>query len=319
MPLFDDAARRKLEQVTLVASRARAGAIKGERRSSKRGTSIEFADYRDYVPGDDLRRLDWNVYARLDRPLTKLYEDEEDLAVHLLLDASASMDYPAPDADSSPTPAGEGSGQAVVPVSKGSREGVASKFDMARRLIAGLGVIALTANDRLTITVLGGRGESFGPVRGRGAAARLLAFIESVRPGGAVDLDAALKGYAGRAARPGLCVLISDLMVPSGIRDGLNALVGRGYQVGVVHVLAPTEIDPTLNGDLRLVDSETGAAQEVTLDDSLRDLYKRRLASWRDGLAADCRQRGAAFVPTVSDAPWEKIILSDLRRAGLVK
>src|SRR5215470_7707062 len=126
-PLFDETTRRKLEQLMLTAWRVRAGAIKGERRSTKRGTSIEFADYRNYTPGDDLRRLDWNIYARLDRPLTKLYEDEEDLAVHLIIDTSASMDW----------------GEAEL-----------YKFDYARRLVAGLGYISLATNDRLMIAAL---------------------------------------------------------------------------------------------------------------------------------------------------------------------
>src|SRR5215216_666158 len=128
--LFDETTRRKLEQLMLSGSRVRAGAIKGERRSTKRGTSIEFADYRNYAPGDDLRRLDWNIYARLDRPLTKLYEDEEDLAVHLILDTSASMNWGG---DSDPE---------------------LHKFDYARRLIAGLGYISLSTNDRLVIAAL---------------------------------------------------------------------------------------------------------------------------------------------------------------------
>src|SRR5215216_4308826 len=143
--LFDEKTRRKLEQLMLAASRVRSGAIKGERRSTKRGTSIEFADYRNYAPGDDLRRLDWNIYARLDRPLTKLYEDEEDLAVHLILDASASMNWPE-DGDAEH-----------------------NKFDYARRLLAALGYISLTTNDRMLFTVAGrGEMQHFGPVRGRG-------------------------------------------------------------------------------------------------------------------------------------------------------
>lgn len=296
--LFDDTTRRKLEQLMLAASRVRAGAIKGDRRSTKRGTSIEFADYRDYVPGDDLRRVDWNIYARLDRPLTKLFEDEEDLAVHLILDASASMDYPPREGESA---------------------NAAHKFDYARRLIAGLGTIALTTNDRLTISAFGGDAAHFGPARGRAYGSRLLQFMNGVRSGGQVDLNAALKAYALQAKRPGLCLIVSDLFSPSGILDGLNALAGRGYEVGIVHLLAPEEIEPPLTGDLRLVDSETGTFQEVTIDASMRDLYTRRLEAWRDDLRADCRKRGVHFIPIVSSTPWEKVILYDLRRLGLVR
>lgn len=297
--LFDETTRRKLEQLSLAASKVRAGAIKGERRSSKRGTSIEFADYRDYVPGDDLRRVDWNVYARLDRPLTKLFEDEEDLAVHLVVDASASMDFPLRDGET-----GDASSH---------------KFDYARRLAAGIGTVALTTNDRLTITALGGDAAHFGPARGRGYGGRLLQFMSGVRSGGQVDLNAALKDYALKAVRPGLCLIFSDLFSPAGILDGLNALVGKGYEVGVVHILAPEEVEPPLTGDLRLVDSETGAFQEVTIDGSMRELYVRRLEAWRDELRAECRKRGAHFIPVVTSTAWEKVILYDLRRLGLVK
>jgi uncharacterized protein (DUF58 family) len=298
-PLFDEQARRRLEQLTLVAARTRAGAYKGDRRSNRRGSSLEFADQRDYAPGDDLRRLDWNAYARLERPLTRLYEDEQDLAVHLLIDASASMGFPQPEA--------------------GEQPAVPRKFDLARLLIAALGLIALSAGDRLTVTVFGGGGERLAPVRGRAAAPRLLSFIEGLRPGGAVDVGAALGAYARRPERPGLCVLVSDLMGTFDLSAGLNALIGRGCEVGVLHVLSPDEVDPPLNGDLRLIDSETGAPLEASIDDGLRALYQRRLAAWRDALAAECRQRGAHFIPLVSDAVWERVVLFDLRRAGLVR
>ncbi len=293
-PLFDEKTRRKLEQLMLAASRVRAGAIKGERRSTKRGTSIEFADYRNYTPGDDLRRLDWNIYARLDRPLTKLYEDEEDLAVHLLLDTSASMDW-----------GGEGNPER-------------HKFDYARRLIAGLGYISLTTNDRLTITALGGK-RSFGPARGRGYGVRLFGYLNDLKAQGTVDLNSALHDYAVRAGRPGLVLIVSDMFSPSGYMEGLNTLLGKGNEVGIVHVLSPDEIEPPLAGDLRLVDVETGAAQEVTIDGAMRELYVERVRAWRDGIRADCIKRGVHYVPITTDYAWEKVILYDLRRLGVVK
>ncbi|MDX2160864.1 MAG: DUF58 domain-containing protein [bacterium] len=301
-PLFDEKTRRSLEQLILQAAKVRAGAIKGERRSIKRGTSIEFADTRAYSPGDDLRRLDWNAYARLERPLTRLFEDEEDLAVHVLIDSSASMDYPRPETDGG-SPAHH-------------------KFDFARRLMAGLGYISLTTNDRLTVTRLGGESAApvqYGPVRGRGHGAGLLQFAAGLRAHGTTDLNAALKSYALRGQRPGLCLVISDLFSPTGLVDGLNALVGKGYEVAIVQVLAPEEVEPALAGDLRLIDSETGAAQEISMDAGLRDLYIRRVRAWRDGLRQDCAKRGVHYVEAITDAPWEKVILYDLRRLGVVR
>jgi uncharacterized protein (DUF58 family) len=295
--VFDETTRRKLEQIMLVATQVRAGAMKGDRRSSKRGSSIEFADYRNYSPGDDLRRLDWNIYARLERPLTKLYEDEEDLAVHLLIDASASM---------------AGNDNADLPPDW-------HKFTFARRLLAGLAYVSMASDDRLTIAALGGRGGQFGPARGRGGGPRLLQYINQLETAGATDLNAALRDFALRLTRPGLVMLISDLFAPNGFIDGLVALQARGCEVVLLHTLAPDEIEPALTGDLRLMDAETGAPQEVSIDGGLRELYMRRVAAWRDDIQAECRKRGIHYQFADSSAPWERVILADLRRLGVAR
>lgn len=293
--LFDEKTRRKMEQLTLVATRVRAGAMKGERRSIRRGTSIEFADYRDYALGDDLRRLDWNVYARLDKPFIKLLEDEEDLAVHLLIDTSASMDWP------------EGGGDQ-------------HKFRYAQRLVAGLAYVGLATNDRLSIAPLNSaRQEGFGPVRGRGFGLKMLQYVSGLKTGGLADINVALKDYAARASRPGLCFVVSDLFSPSGYQEGVNALLGKGYEVGLIHVLSPDEVMPELGGDLRLIDVETGVPQEVTVDSAMRDLYTRRFDAWRDEIRADCLRKGVHYVTVETSTPWEKVILYNLRRLGAVK
>lgn len=294
--LFDEKTRARLEQLTLVANRVRAGAMKGERRSTKRGTSIEFADYRNYTRGDDLRRLDWNIYARLERPFIKLLEDEEDLAVHLLLDVSASMGYPR----------------------EGDRD--QNKFLFSQRLLAGLASISLASNDRLVVAAIGASEEDrFGPVRGRGYSLALLQYISRLAPHSITDLNAALKDYAARGGRPGLCFIISDFFSPSGYQDGLNVLLGRGYEVGLIQVLSPEEVDPPIGGDLRLIDSETGQGQEVSIDGGMRDLYLKRLTEWRDGIRADCLRRGVHYVGVETNTPWEKVILQQLRHLGAVK
>lgn len=304
--LLEEKTRRKLEQLMLSASRVRAGAIKGDRRSIKRGTSIEFADYRNYTAGDDLRRLDWNVYARLGRPFIKLLEDEEDLAVHVILDASASMDWGNETAEDH------------------------HKLLFAKRLFAGLGYVSLATNDRLMMAVLGGEVAAgtvasashlshWGPVRGRGQSVALLRFAHQIKAGGVVDLNQGLRDYALRGGRPGLCFVISDLFSPTGFIEGLNTLLGKGYEVVMLHVLSPDEVTPPLTGDLRLVDVESGAIQEVSIDAGMRDLYTRRLAAWRDDLRAECTRRGVHYLPLVTDAQWEKVILYELRRIGIVK
>ncbi|MCY3574399.1 MAG: DUF58 domain-containing protein [Chloroflexi bacterium] len=294
--LLPELVRRRLEPLMLVARAVRAGAVKGDRRSIKRGTSIEFADYRNYAAGDDLRQLDWNIYARLERPYIKLLEDEEDLAVHILLDASASMDFPA----------------AGLPDQH--------KLLFAKRIAAGLAYLALTSGDRLTVAALrAGAPRQFGPARGRAQSLRMLHFLGQVGTDGMVNLDAALAEFAQRA-RPGLTLLISDMFSLDGqYRDGLNALLSRGHEVAIVHVLAREELEPQVTGDLSLVDVETTLQQEVTLDGAMLAVYQRRLQSWRDELRADCRRRGAHYFPLVTDAAWESLILRDMRRAGLVK
>ncbi|MBZ0279862.1 MAG: DUF58 domain-containing protein [Anaerolineae bacterium] len=294
--LFDEKTRRKLEQLSLVAIRVRAGAMKGERRSNKRGTSIEFADYRDYAHGDDLRRLDWNIYARLGRPFIKLLEDEEDLAVHLLLDISGSMDWPT-----------EG-------------ESNHNKFRYGQRLLAGLAYISLATNDRLMLaSVSDSKQGQYGPVRGRGYGMAMLNYVRDLKAHGVTDLNAALKSYAVRGGRPGLCFLISDLFSPTGFQDGVNALLAKGYEVGIIHVVSPDEVDPPLGGDLRLVDVETGQPQEVTIDGGMRDLYMKRFSEWRESIRTDCLRRGVHYVSVETNTPWEKVILFNLRRLGAVK
>ncbi len=294
--LLPEGIRRRLEPLMLVANKVRVGSMKGDRRSIKRGTSIEFADYRNYVPGDDLRQMDWNIYARLEKPYIKLLEDEEDLSVHVILDASASMNYPE-----------EG-------------EIDHKKLVFAKRIFAGLGYVSLTSNDRLMMTALNDNGMAlFGPVRGRRQGVPMLRYVQGIEPDGITDLNIMLKDYALRTSHPGMTIIISDMFSPTGYVEGLNALLGRGHEVVFVHVLSPEEVTPPLAGDLRLIDVETGQAQEVTIDATMRDVYHKRLTAWRDEIRAECRRRGAHYFTLQTDEPWERLILSDMRRAGLIK
>lgn len=300
--LFDETTLRKLEQLTLMAHKVRAGVMKGERRSIKRGTSIEFADYRDYTRGDDLRQLDWNVYARLEKPFIKLLEEEEDLTVHVLIDSSVSMDWPN---DSTPI----------------SEATDTHKFRYAQRVGAALAHIGLAAGDRVTVGLLSGDRVSgrWGPSRTRGQTLRLLSWIETLKAGGTTNLNTALSDYGLRGGRAGLALIITDMLSPSGYTDGLSALQGRGYEVAIIHLLAPDEISPPLAGDLRLIDSETGTPQDVTIDGTMRDLYARRVREWRDEIATTCQNREVHYVAVDTSTPWESIILFALRRAGVVR
>ncbi len=294
----------QLDRLSLVARRVRAGQTAGERRSTKRGASVEFADYRDYTPGDDLRRVDWNIYARLERPFVKLFEEEEDLAVHVLVDGSGSMAW------------GNGDQETGGP---GDKE--RNKWLYARRLAAALGYVALTSGDRLTVANLQSPISDlrFGPVRGRGYTLRLFEWLEGLEVSGTTDLNAVLRSYAVSGGRAGLVVLISDLFSPAGYAEGLTALAARGHEIAILHVLSPDEVEPPLGGDLRLLDVETGLPQEVTIDGGMRALYRCRLEEWRDEIRATCRARDAHYVPVVTDTPFDRVVLYDLRRAGVVK
>jgi uncharacterized protein (DUF58 family) len=294
MQLFDEATLRKLEQLTLVAERVRVGVMKGDRRSTKRGTSIEFADYRNYVKGDDLRRLDWNVFARLERPFIKLLEEEEDLTVHLLVDASASMNWP--------------------------EDETTNKLHYALRLAGALGHIGLTTGDMVTVTLLNSQNEQrWGPYRGQQNSLRLLQFLEIGRATGITDLNLSLRQYALRSGRPGLLFILSDLLSPSGYQDGLNALQARGYEVGLIHILSLDEVDPPVSGDLKLVDVETGADAEITLDATTLNLYRERLHEWQAEIANYCAKRHVHYIPLTTDLPWEKLVMQTLRIKGIVK
>jgi uncharacterized protein (DUF58 family) len=292
--LFDESTLRKLNQLSLVAARVRMGAIKGERRSVRRGSSVEFADYRDYAPGDDLRRLDWNIYARLERPFIKLFEEEEDLAVHILLDGSRSMEW---------------------------GQGEANKFGYSVRLAAGLGAVALASGDALSVAMLqGGRvAAELGPARGQAVLPRLFGFLEGLRAGGETDLVNSLREYALTPRRPGLLVLISDLLATEGYEPGLRPLLGRGHEAALIHVLSVDELDPPLAGDLQLLDIETGHAQDVSLDGGLRELYRERAQTWIHTTQAECHQQGIRYLQLTTDRPWDQALLLEMRRAGLVK
>ena len=295
---LDERERAQLAQLSFVPQRKSAGGWVGDRRSARRGTSLEFADYRNYAPGDDLRRLDWNLYARLQRPYLKLYEDEEDLALHIVIDASASMDWPLSEDSPNET----------------------TKWDYARRLAAGLAYIALQNNDQLLVTTISGDDwQQFGPYRGRNKTPQLFSFLTTQTANGALDWNESLRSYSLRHARPGLFVLISDLLTPAGHREGLNDLLALGFEVTFLHILSPDELDPQLAGELRLIDVENGSAREVTLDGSLRAQYARRVRDWQEGIRRDCHARGVRYLLARTDQAWQSLLLQDLRRARLLK
>lgn len=283
---------RRLEQFQLLAQRRAKSAAKGERRSRARGQSVEFADYRNYVAGDDFRYLDWNLYGRLDKLFLKLYEEERELPVTIFLDASESMTFGTP-----------------------------RKFDFARQVAAAIGYVALCGFDRVSVVAFPdamGEGAVRGAlraVRGRKSSLQFFQNLSQVTAQGQAVFNEALRRGALGARRTGVAVVLSDFLDPAGYEPGLTALIGRGFQVSAVQILAPEELTPPTYGDLRLVDSETGGVQEVTFGKFRLSTYQQTVQNYVQRLREFCQARGVNFFMTPSDAPLEKLLLKQLREA----
>jgi uncharacterized protein (DUF58 family) len=275
----------QLERLTLLSRRSFRGRVKGERRSPRKGISVEFSDYRQYGVGDDLRYVDWNVYARLDRLYLKLFVDEEDLCLHLLVDGSASMGFGAP-----------------------------SKLEHAARLAGALGFVGLVGLERVGVGVVRDRmAEGFTPARGRSQALPLMDFLGRLRAGGATSLNDGLATYALRSREAGLAVLISDLMDPAGYERGLKALLERRFDVHVIHVLAADEMNPAFGGDLRLLDAETDELRDLTLDGEALRGYHQRLREFLERAEQFCRNNEIAYHRVVTETPVEEFMLRQLK------
>ncbi len=293
---------RQLEQLQLLAARRAKSSAKGERRSRARGQSVEFADYRPYVLGDDFRYLDWNLYGRLDRLFLKLYEEERELPVRIFLDASESMTFGEP-----------------------------RKFDFARQVAAAIGYVALSGFDRVSVVPFPGLPDSapdpavrnselaaragLRSIRGKKSAMNLFQNLSGTTAGGTANLNEALRRGALEARHAGLAVVLSDFLDPAGYEVGLNALIGRGFQVDAVQILAPEEISPTVFGDLRLVDAETGALQEVTFGKYRLKNYQQMVQNYVQRLREFCQGRGMNFFMAASNTSLEDLLLKQLRKA----
>ena len=284
--VFDEAFLRQLERLLLLMRSPVRGGLKGGRRSIKRGQSVEFADYRDYTLGDDLRQLDWNVYARLERLFVKLFVEEEDVTVTLLIDASASM-----------------------------ATGHPAKLLFAKRAAAALGYIGLASEDRVAVSALSGRiARRRASMRGSGRVFRLLADLSAIDPAeGPTDLVAAARHAAAQLHGRGVVVFVSDLLDPAADKI-IRELAATGSELVILHVLSPEELDPQLEGDLRLVDVETGDGIDVTVDLATVDAYKKRLSDWKAGFADLAAKRRASYVDLSSDTNLADLMFAELRR-----
>lgn len=307
MSLLSPELLRRLEQFQLLAARRAKSTSKGERRSKARGQSVEFADHRNYVPGDDFRYLDWNLYGRLDRLFLKLYEEERELPVRIFLDASESMTFGEP-----------------------------RKFDFARQIAAAIGYVAICGFDRVTVVPFPGaagrmkNAESVNSpagdrqtavtaalrsVRGKKSSLQYFRNLGELTPGGAANLNDALRRGALEARQAGVAVVLSDFLDPAGYEAGLTALVSRGFQVDIVQILAPEEIAPTTFGDLRLVDAESGDEREVTFGKFRLKHYQQTVQNFCGRLHEYCQSRGMNHFMAASNTDLSDLLLKQLRQA----
>lgn len=290
-PLLDPQFLARLEQLELVSRKIFLGRMKGERRSKKKGQSVEFADYRNYVVGDDLRFLDWNLYARLDRLFLRLFMEEEDLHFYILIDNSLSMDFGTP-----------------------------TKLHYAKQLAAALGFIGLVNLDRVVVEAFNDRlTQSMPAARGRRSLWRLMDFLQKIEPAGPSNLRQALRTFSLRSSGKGIVVLLSDMMDKSGYEDALRYLIARQLDIYVIQILSQEEIEPEVVGDLRLVDIEDDDVAEITVSGPLLKRYKQNLAAYRAALHEFCTRRGVTCLFTSNQVPFDRLVLTYLRQRGLVR
>lgn len=288
--LLDAGFMARLDQLDVVSRKVLAGKLKGERRSKRRGQSVEFADYRNYVIGDDLRFIDWNVYARLDRLFLKLFLEEEDLALHILIDVSKSCDFGEP-----------------------------NKARYIKQVAAALGYIGLVNYNRVVIAAMAeGITAETGALRGRRRVPQMIDFISKLEPAGPSHFARACKRFALSNRQKGVCVVLSDFYDKGGYENGLRYVAGGKYDLFCIQVLSPQEIDPDLQGDLKLRDIEDDDMAEVSITQPLIKQYKSNLNAYCLSLKDYVTRRGGTYLFTSTAVPFETLVLNYLRERGLV-
>ncbi len=293
-PLFGQGFMETLEYLHIVARKVLSGQMKAERRSRQKGVSVEFADHRPYAPGDDFRFIDWSVFFRTEQLFLKLFEEEEDLQIYLLLDCSGSMDF-----------------------------GVPYKFHYARRLAAAIGYLGLASLDRVNVLPFSGSVAHAASetlrVRGKGKVFRLLDFLEGRQATGETKLHSSLRTFAASKRKRGLAIILSDLYDPEGVVPALNALRFQKFEPYVVHIVSPQETDPELLGDLRLLDAESDRHRDVTLTERLLNRYREAFQGHCTTVERFCRSKEIGYVRCRTDVPFQDTVVHMLRRGRLLQ
>jgi len=290
-PLFDEDFLRKLEYLHIVSRKVFTGKLRGERRSRKAGAGIEFADHRDYAPGDDFRYIDWNIYGRMGKLLVRLFEEEEDLTVTLLVDASESMTMGRP-----------------------------AKFDYARRVVAALAYVALANLDRVNIVPFAeALRPQLSPKRGKAQLFRVLEFLRAIRPGGETDMESSFRTFVHQTKRRGLAVVVSDFFDPHGYERGLKLLCHHRFETFAVQVSDPAEARPRVKGDLQLLDMETREERIATVSPEVLEAYEREFKEYCEELESFCTSIRAGFVRTLTSTPFEDLVLKVFREGKFLQ
>lgn len=295
--MFDSEFLKRLEYLSLLSKRVFRGQLLAQRRTKRTGGGVEFADHREYIHGDDLRYLDWNVYARHGDLLLKRFQEEEDLHVYLLVDCSRSMD------------SGDTDPQLAV-----------DKFSFARQLAAGLAYIALANLDRVSVIAYDDKIRATFPlVRGKDSVLSLLRFLEGLQTSGqATDLTTVAGDFVRRAPRSGLVLVISDLFDQQGFRGGVDLLRHRRFEPHVIQIHTPAEAKPRLLGDVELVDVESSESRKVTVTEKKLRQYEALFQSFLRDVETYCRTYGLSHTRATADIPYDDVLLKMMRVAGAV-
>lgn len=288
--LFDSDFLARLEQLQLLSKKTFIGRTAGQRRSRKKGHGVEFVDYRNYVKGDDLRYLDWNLYGRLERLFLKISLQEEDRHIHFLLDTSRSMEFGHP-----------------------------SKLLHAKRIVAALAYVALCGLDRVEITAFReDLTERLRPCRGKSAIFSVFDFLSRLEAGGTTGLPASCRHYRAANPQPGMVILVSDFLDPGGFEQPIRNFLSRPFDLCLLQVLAREELAPQLAGDLRLIDAETGQAQEISVSPRVLKRYRQTAEFYCERLREFALQRDVTYLLTLSDEPFEELVLRSMRRLAVL-
>jgi uncharacterized protein (DUF58 family) len=289
--LFDEEFQRKLGTLAIVSRRVFSGRMRAERRTKKRGSGIEFADHREYAPGDDFRAIDWPLYQRLGRLLVRMYEEEEDLSIYFILDCSRSMGF------------GDG-----------------RKFDQARRLAAALAYVGLANLDRVTVLgIADGVVARMPTTRGKNRIFKVFDFLRGLSAEGTTDLRDGLRTFVAQHKRRGLVVLISDLYDPAGFEGGINMLRYNKFEPYVLHIVDPSEAKPALRGDVRLYDCETGDEREVTVTDELLQRVGQAFNDYQHEVERFCTKNRVPYFSAPVTASFDELVLQVFRRGGFLR